>query len=146
MASTVPISGSAYTYAYATMGELIAWLIGWDLILEYAVSAVVVAIGWSGYAVSLLHGFGVDVPPRYTAAPGTMMINLPADAAQALYLDPGWGELTDDVKKGLDEKKIAWKSFPRQTAVINVPAMLVVAAIDRPARRRHQGVGAGSTT
>ena len=52
MASTVPIAGSAYTYAYATMGELIAWIIGWDLILEYALGAVTVAIGWSGYVVS----------------------------------------------------------------------------------------------
>ena len=129
MASTVPISGSAYTYAYATMGELIAWLIGWDLILEYAVSAVVVAIGWSGYAVSLLHGFGVDIPPAYTAAPGTRMIQLPADSAKALYLTPGWGELTDDVKKGLNEKSFDWKSYPRQTALINVPAMLIVAAL-----------------
>ncbi len=53
MASTVPISGSAYTYAYATLGELVAWIIGWDLILEYAVGAVTVAIGWSGYVVEL---------------------------------------------------------------------------------------------
>jgi amino acid transporter len=64
MASTVPIAGSAYTYAYATMGEFIAWLIGWDLILEYMVGATTVAIGWSGYVVSALHGFGIDVPPR----------------------------------------------------------------------------------
>jgi len=129
MASTVPISGSAYTYAYATMGELIAWLIGWDLILEYAVSAVVVAIGWSGYAVSLLHGFGVDVPPAFTAAPGTHMIRLPAGPAKALFLTPGWCELTEDIRKGLDEKKFGWKSYPTRTAVVNVPAMLVVAAL-----------------
>ena len=55
MASTVPVAGSAYTYAYATMGEFIAWLIGWDLILEYVVGATTVAIGWSGYVVSFLH-------------------------------------------------------------------------------------------
>src|ERR1700752_2333776 len=53
MASTVPVRGSAYTYAYATMGELIAWIIGWDLILEYALGAITVAIGWSGYVTSL---------------------------------------------------------------------------------------------
>ena len=129
MASTVPVSGSAYTYAYATMGEFVAWLIGWDLILEYAVSAVVVAIGWSGYAVSLLHGFGVDVPPRYTAAPGTVMINIPAEAATALHLTPGWGEFTDDIRKGLEERAIAWERFPRQVALVNVPAMLVIAAM-----------------
>ncbi|SAL26826.1 amino acid permease [Caballeronia telluris] len=69
MASTVPVSGSAYTYAYATMGEFIAWLIGWDLILEYAVGATTVAIGWSGYVVSFLHSLGVDIPARLSQAP-----------------------------------------------------------------------------
>ena len=62
MASTVPISGSAYTYAYATMGELIAWIIGWDLLLEYALGATTVAIGWSGYVVSFLQDFGITLP------------------------------------------------------------------------------------
>jgi APA family basic amino acid/polyamine antiporter len=62
MASMVPISGSAYTYAYATMGELTAWIIGWDLILEYAVGNVAVAISWSGYFQELLRGFGIEFP------------------------------------------------------------------------------------
>src|SRR5271165_3538503 len=67
MASTVPIAGSAYTYAYATMGEFIAWLIGWDLILEYAVGATTVAIGWSGYVVSFLDKtVGIHIPPALT--------------------------------------------------------------------------------
>lgn len=61
-ASMVPVSGSAYTYAYATLGELAAWLIGWDLILEYAISNAAVAVSWSGYFQALLHGFGVHVP------------------------------------------------------------------------------------
>ena len=65
MSSTVPISGSAYTYAYATLGELMAWIIGWDLILEYAVGAITVAIGWSGYVVSLTRDFGLTLPARY---------------------------------------------------------------------------------
>jgi basic amino acid/polyamine antiporter, APA family len=69
MASTVPISGSAYTYAYATLGELLAWIIGWDLILEYAVGAVTVAIGWSGYVVSFARDFGIDIPERFASAP-----------------------------------------------------------------------------
>jgi basic amino acid/polyamine antiporter, APA family len=69
MASTVPIAGSAYTYAYATMGEMIAWIIGWDLILEYALGATTVAIGWSGYVVSLLKDFGIVVPDAYAASP-----------------------------------------------------------------------------
>ena len=62
LASTVPISGSAYTYAYATLGELAAWIIGWDLILEYAISNVAIAISWSNYFRVLLHNIGIDVP------------------------------------------------------------------------------------
>ncbi|MBK7600440.1 MAG: amino acid permease [Acidobacteria bacterium] len=70
MASTVPIAGSAYTYAYATMGEFIAWLIGWDLILEYSLGAVTVAIGWSGYVVSFLgKNLGIHIPEAYAGAP-----------------------------------------------------------------------------
>lgn len=69
MASTVPVSGSAYTYAYATLGEFIAWMIGWDLILEYALGATTVAIGWSGYVVSLLGDVGLKLPKTFTSAP-----------------------------------------------------------------------------
>jgi APA family basic amino acid/polyamine antiporter len=69
MASTIPIAGSAYTYSYATMGELVAWIIGWDLILEYALGAATVAIGWSGYVVSFLKDFGIAVPAAYAEAP-----------------------------------------------------------------------------
>ncbi len=70
-ASTVPIAGSAYTYGYATLGEFFAWVIGWDLILEYALGASTVAVGWSGYLVSLLHDWGVQFPAALSAAPGT---------------------------------------------------------------------------
>jgi APA family basic amino acid/polyamine antiporter len=63
LAATVPISGSAYTYAYATLGELVAWIIGWDLILEYAISNVAIAISWSNYMRVLLEGVGIAVPP-----------------------------------------------------------------------------------
>jgi APA family basic amino acid/polyamine antiporter len=70
MASTVPIAGSAYTYSYATMGEFIAWIIGWDLILEYALGAVTVSISWSGYVVSFLEkNLGFSLPAAYTTAP-----------------------------------------------------------------------------
>src|SRR5262245_37700496 len=61
-ASMVPMAGSAYTYAYATLGELMAWIIGWDLILEYAVGAATVATGWSSYAQSVLGVFGIQLP------------------------------------------------------------------------------------
>jgi APA family basic amino acid/polyamine antiporter len=69
MASTVPVAGSAYTYAYATMGELIAWIIGWDLILEYALGATTVAIGWSGYVASLLNDLGLELPANFASSP-----------------------------------------------------------------------------
>ena len=62
MASAVPVAGSAYTYAYATMGELIAWIIGWDLVLEYAAGAATVGVGWSGHLVSLLQQLGIVLP------------------------------------------------------------------------------------
>ncbi len=69
MASTVPVAGSAYTYAYATMGEFIAWMIGWDLILEYALGSTTVAIGWSGYVTSFLNDIGLHIPSAYASAP-----------------------------------------------------------------------------
>jgi APA family basic amino acid/polyamine antiporter len=69
MASTVPIAGSAYTYAYATIGEFIAWIIGWDLILEYALGATTVAIGWSGYVVSFLRDLGIPISDQFATSP-----------------------------------------------------------------------------
>lgn len=88
-ASIIPVAGSAYTYSYATMGEFIAWIIGWDLVLEYAVGAATVASSWSGYLSQLFQSFGVNLPPQLLAGPfeqlrledGSMisgMINLPA--------------------------------------------------------------------
>lgn len=76
-ASMIPISGSAYTYAYATMGEFIAWIIGWDLILEYLFAASTVAVGWSGYVVSFLKDFGIHIPAQFTAAVGTVLVDVP---------------------------------------------------------------------
>jgi basic amino acid/polyamine antiporter, APA family len=69
-ASMVPVAGSAYTYAYATVGEIFAWIIGWDLVLEYALAASTVAVGWSGYFVSLCRDLGIPIPPALTAPPG----------------------------------------------------------------------------
>jgi len=77
-ASMIPIAGSAYTYAYATLGEIVAWMIGWDLILEYAVGSMTVAIGWSGYMQRLLEGFGITLPAWMAAPYPTGVINLPA--------------------------------------------------------------------
>jgi len=80
-ASMIPVAGSAYSYSYATMGELVAWIIGWDLVLEYAVAAAAVAAGWSHYLTVILDGIGVHLPSAITHAPGTApgaLINLPA--------------------------------------------------------------------
>ena len=97
MASTVPIAGSAYTYAYATMGEFIAWIIGWDLILEYSLGATTVAIGWSGYVSSFLKNFGIHIPEKLASAP--------------LAFDP------------------ATHHWSQTGAIINIPAMLIIAAV-----------------
>jgi APA family basic amino acid/polyamine antiporter len=70
LASMIPVAGSAYTYAYATVGEVFAWIVGWDLILEYALSMSTIAVGWSGYFVSLMRDLGWIVPPEFTASPG----------------------------------------------------------------------------
>ncbi|HEY1894695.1 MAG TPA: amino acid permease [Terracidiphilus sp.] len=72
-ASIIPIAGSAYTYGYATLGELVAWIIGWDLCLEYAFGAATVASGWAGYFNSLLQQIGIYIPPQLTATTGTQL-------------------------------------------------------------------------
>jgi APA family basic amino acid/polyamine antiporter len=89
LAAMLPVCGSSYPYTYATLGEIFAWMIGWDLILEYAMGAATVAVGWSGYICSLLKNIGIVIPPTFAAAPGTIIklpdggtatgiINLPA--------------------------------------------------------------------
>ncbi|MGO8778724.1 MAG: amino acid permease [Rhodomicrobium sp.] len=89
LASMIPAAGSAYTYAYATLGELIGWIIGWDLVLEYAVGAGTVSVSWSKYVASFLHDFGINLPAQWTLSPfetakladGTTVhgiVNLPA--------------------------------------------------------------------
>ncbi|QGZ96838.1 APC family permease [Terricaulis silvestris] len=90
LAAAIPVSGSAYSYSYASMGEFVAWIMGLLLLLEYGVAASTVAVGWSGYVVSLLQDFGIHIPPALTAAPGVMatdavtgaevagIVNLPA--------------------------------------------------------------------
>ncbi len=80
-AAMIPVAGSAYSYSYATMGELVGWIIGWDLVLEYAVASGAVAVGWSGYFRVILQGIGIHLPHAITFAPGTepgAIVNLPA--------------------------------------------------------------------
>ena len=84
-ASAVPVAGSAYTYGYATLGELVAWVIGWDLVLEYALGAATVAVGWSGYVVALLADVGIPFPPLLSAAPGTVVTLADGSTVTALF-------------------------------------------------------------
>src|SRR5271163_1562432 len=80
-AAMIPVAGSAYSYSYATMGELVGWIIGWDLVLEYAVASGAVAVGWSGYFRVILEGIGIHLPRAWTHAPLSQpagIMNLPA--------------------------------------------------------------------
>lgn len=90
MASTVPVAGSAYTYSYATMGEFAAWIIGWDLVLEYAMGAATVGVGWSGYFVSLLDYFGLHLPTSVASAPLRWCTAADVSNAIAACTKPGW--------------------------------------------------------
>jgi APA family basic amino acid/polyamine antiporter len=128
-ASLVPMSGSAYTYGYATLGELFAWIIGWDLALEYAVGAIAVSVGWSGYMVSFLRDFGIQIPPELSAARGIHLIELPAALAVALKMKVGWtvfgGELASQIQAaGTDPA-----SLHQVTAIFNLPAVIIVAIV-----------------
>jgi APA family basic amino acid/polyamine antiporter len=127
-AALVPMSGSAYTYGYVTLGELFAWIIGWDLILEYAVGAITVGIGWSGYVVSFLHDLQIEVPPQLCAARGTELIQLPAALAASLKLRAGWA-----ASAGLDDSIRALgtdpASLPHAVAIFNFPAIIIVAVV-----------------
>ena len=119
-ASMIPVSGSAYTYAYSTLGEFIAWIIGWDLILEYLFAASTVSVGWSGYVVSFLKDFGLNIPPQFTAAWNTVLIEIP---------NIGWKPLTSQLADSLSASGIAISNLPHLTALLNLPAMFIVAAI-----------------
>jgi APA family basic amino acid/polyamine antiporter len=107
-AAMIPISGSAYTYGYATLGEFVAWIIGWDLILEYLFAASAVAVSWSGYVVSFLKELGIVIPSAFTSAPYDHHVSA----------DAGWN---------------MWRLFTEgwvsTGAVLNVPAMLIVGFI-----------------
>jgi APA family basic amino acid/polyamine antiporter len=129
-ASMIPIAGSAYTYSYATMGELAAWFIGWDLILEYALCGGTVAVGWSGYATSLLRNMGINVPPQLMASPGTPMVYLPRAVLDRLHIaiPQGWYVAANYVTD-LGKAGISLESLHQTSALFNLPAALVVLAI-----------------
>jgi APA family basic amino acid/polyamine antiporter len=117
-ASLIPIAGSAYTYGYATLGEFFAWLIGWDLIIEYAFGAATVASGWSGNLVSMLQDFGLALPPQFIATPGTRLV----------LFNGRWEQLAV-VEPALRAAGIDSASLPHATGVFDIFAFLVVAAV-----------------
>jgi APA family basic amino acid/polyamine antiporter len=88
LASMIPVAGSAYTYAYATMGEFMAWVIGWDLVLEYSLASATVALGWGANAVSLLADLGIHIPPRLTGPPGAAVALADGSTVTALFSLP----------------------------------------------------------
>jgi APA family basic amino acid/polyamine antiporter len=120
MASMIPIAGSAYTYSYATMGEFFAWIIGWDLILEYSLGAATVSVGWSGYVVSFLKDLGIVIPPYLTAATGSELVDVPGE---------GWQVLTEGLKKTLTTRGIDFATLPHVSALFNLPAVFIVVLI-----------------
>jgi APA family basic amino acid/polyamine antiporter len=112
-ASLIPIAGSAYTYGYATLGEFVAWIIGWDLVLEYAFGAATVASGWSGYLVGLLADIGITIPPQITTTPGTV-----------LYLFHDRWQMLAALPAGVDTS-----TLPHVTGVFNLVAFLAITIV-----------------
>jgi basic amino acid/polyamine antiporter, APA family len=113
-ASMIPIAGSAYTYGYATLGEIVAWIIGWDLILEYAFGAATVASGWSSTLVAFLQDYGISLPPQICDVPGAIWVQF-----EGRWGPVGTFNLTPDQIAGL----------PHATAVFNLVAFLAIAIV-----------------
>ncbi len=112
-ASIIPIAGSAYTYGYATLGEFVAWIIGWDLTLEYGFGAATVAAGWTGYFTSLMQQLGITISPRLSATPGTVLV----------YFHKGWLPLAS-LPPGTSAA-----GLPHVTALFNLVAILAILVI-----------------
>ena len=112
-ASIIPIAGSAYTYGYATLGELVAWIIGWDLCLEYAFGASTVASGWAGYFNSLLQQFGIVFPPALTTTTGNVLVRYHGIWIDKMSLPPGVGDA----------------GLPHVTGLFNLIAALIVLVV-----------------
>ncbi len=125
-ASRIPVSGSAYTYAYASFGELIAWIIGWDLLMEYAIGNIAVAISWSEYFTNLLEGFNIYIPANLT------MDYLSAMRGNAKFEQlTASGNLTE-ITETLRSQAFAWNNAPgfgNIKLIANLPALAIVALI-----------------
>jgi len=125
-ASRIPVAGSAYTYAYASFGELIAWIIGWDLLMEYAIGNIAVAISWSTYFVNLLEGFHIHMPEYLTM--DYFSAFKAHEKIQELTAGNKLSEITDTLKQGA----LAWNTAPGFGGIrliANIPALLIVVII-----------------
>jgi APA family basic amino acid/polyamine antiporter len=112
-ASIIPIAGSAYTYGYATLGELVAWIIGWALCLEYAFGAATVASGWAGYFNSLLQQIGIVIPPALTTTTGNVLVRYQGIWMEKMSLPPG----------------VSDAGLPHVTGLFNLIAVLIVVLV-----------------
>ncbi|MGE0130852.1 MAG: amino acid permease [Blastocatellales bacterium] len=122
-ASMIPVAGSAYTYAYASFGELIAWIIGWDLLMEYAIGNIAVAISWSDYFTGLVAGYGVNIPQYLTM--DFLSASRGFDALNSLTAEGKAGEITSGMKAAAE----AWAAAPRIGGIpiiCDLPALAIV--------------------
>lgn len=117
-AAMIPVAGSAYTYGYATLGEIFAWIIGWDLVLEYAFGAATVCSGWSGYVLSLLQDFHIRLPPAIAGTPGSVFV----------YWNGHW-ELLNRIASKLTMLGIDPASLPHKYGVFNLVAFIGIMAV-----------------
>lgn len=129
-ASMIPAAGSAYTYGYATLGEFVAWIIGWDLILEYLFAASTVAVGWAGYFVAFLGELGIHLPPTLAGAP-LDVVGTHTLVRSQLCLDPATGGIAMDAatRAAVKVADCAAAGFTVTSGVINLPAMILVLAL-----------------
>ncbi|HVA65264.1 MAG TPA: amino acid permease, partial [Terriglobales bacterium] len=111
----IPIAGSAYSYGYTTLGEIVAWIIGWALILEYAFGAATVAVGWGGYVTSFLQDYHIYIPPALTASPGTELV----------FYQQRWAPL-GTVQAQLTTAGVAAASLPHAVARFDLIAFLAI--------------------
>ncbi len=134
-ASRIPVAGSAYTYAYASMGEFIAWIIGWDLIVEYAIGNIAVAISWSDYFTGLLKGYGINIPLHFTmdfltARRGFAAVNeAVAGGATVDGLTAACAETGASISCGQLDGYLAWLNAPKlgnMSIVADLPALMIV--------------------
>jgi APA family basic amino acid/polyamine antiporter len=129
-ASMIPVAGSAYTYGYATLGEFAAWIIGWDLILEYLFAASTVAVGWSGYFTAFLAELGFHLPPTLTSAPFAVVGTHTLVPSQ-VCVDPATGGVAIDAisRTPIAIANCSAQGFQLANGILNVPAMAIIALL-----------------